>query len=230
MRPLERRSDAREERRAALRYRGAGVAALRWKEHDTARTAVLDVSALGCQLAGEHVPNVGESVSICLDLQGVPGLELPAQAVRCGRHARDFLVGLEFQLRASAKRALARLLSLSLSAQRSPTFVMVSEPDETVRTTVVEAVRSLGARVLAVSNSVDAARAAQHFAIAALLVGTDEHGLLALATFAAELPHVFRVAYGRDSETERTLRLGYAHARALPSAFLLPTTTSTPVS
>jgi hypothetical protein len=225
MRPLERRSDEREERRAALRYRGEGLAALRWKEHEATRTSVLDVSALGCQVVGEHVPQVGDPVSICLDLQGVPGLELEARAVRCGRHARDLLVGLEFHLRASAKRALARLLSLSLSAQRSPSFVMVSEPDETVRATVAQAVRSLGARVLAVSNSLDAARAAQHFAIAAVLVGADENGLLVLATFAAELPHVFRVAYGREADTERTLRLGYAHARVQPSAFSIANAT-----
>jgi hypothetical protein len=219
MRPLERRSDEREERRAALRYRGEGLAALRWKAQGEARASLLDVSALGCQVAGEQVPEVGEPVSICLDLQGVPRLELQAQAVRCGRHARDLLVGLEFQLRGSAKRALARLLSLSLSAQRTPWFVMVSEPDESVRVTVAQSVRALGARVLAVSNSLDAVRAAQHFAIAALLVSANEHGLLALATFAADLPQVFRVAYGRDSETERSLQRGYAHARALPSAF-----------
>jgi hypothetical protein len=79
---------------------------------------------------------------------------------------------------------------------------------------VALAVSRTGARVIAVSNAIDAVSSARAAPIGVALARADCEGLAALAALAQESSSTFRVAFGRGSALNTALTLGFAEATA----------------
>lgn len=77
----DRVQDGRE-RRAAARHRVSGNAEVFWGGGTGAQLSISDVSASGCLLRGEGLPEVGTRVVVALALGDLPNVRLTGLVVR----------------------------------------------------------------------------------------------------------------------------------------------------
>jgi PilZ domain len=77
----DRVQDGRE-RRAAARHRVAGNAEVFWGGGPGGQLSISDVSACGCLLRGEALPDVGTRVVVALALGDLPSVRLTGLVVR----------------------------------------------------------------------------------------------------------------------------------------------------
>jgi CheY-like chemotaxis protein len=204
----------RVERRAALRYRVPARAQLFWSDARAAAVSVIDISASGCQVMGEHVPHVGARVFLSLEVSGLPNVRLPATTVRSTRQGMTGTAAIRFDVPATSAAGLDRLLRDRSEDAGNTGVVMVVDSEPTSRENVARTLRANGLRVLAVGSAIDAIYNARDTQIDALLARADVHGIAALAAIAQDVPNALRIAYGRKDSVERELVTRYAHAVA----------------
>jgi CheY-like chemotaxis protein len=206
------------ERRAAERYRVPGTARVFWAGSCSEAVALSDMSASGCQVVGARLPGIGTRVFLSLELGGLPNLRLPATVMRRVESSSEMACGLHFALPIERLAGLARLLDQTTRSQESGLLpvlpVLVVDSEDRSRARVALAVSRAGARVIAVSNAIDAVRSARETPIGVALVRADCEGLAALAALAQESSSTFRVAFGRGSALNTAVTLGFAEATA----------------
>jgi CheY-like chemotaxis protein len=203
------------ERRAAERYRVPGTARVFWEGGESETVALSDMSASGCQVVGKRLPGIGTHVFLSLELGALPNVRLAASVVRRAESSSETACGLRFTLPAARLAGLSRLLDQATRKQDTGNLpVLVVDSEERSRARVALAVSRAGARVIAVSNAIDAVSAARAAPVGVALVRADCEGLAALAALAQESSSTFRVAFGRGSALNTALTLGFAEATA----------------
>jgi CheY-like chemotaxis protein len=203
------------ERRAAERYRLPGTARVFWAAGEAETVALSDMSASGCQVVGKQLPGLGTRVFVSFELGALPNLRLAADVVRRAESSSETSCGLHFALPAARLAGLARLLDQVSRSPRAETLpVLVVDSEDRSRARVALAVSRTGARVIAVSNAIDAVASARAAAVGVALARADCEGLAALAALAQESSSTFRVAFGRGSALNTALTLGFAEATA----------------
>lgn len=203
------------ERRAAERYRVPGTARVFWDGCEAETVALSDMSASGCQVVGARLPGIGTPVFISLELGALPNLRLAATVVRRAESSSETACGLHFTLPAERLAGLSRLLNQASRRQDADTLpVLVVDSEDRSRARVALAVSRTGARVIAVSNAIDAVSSARAAPVGVALARADCEGLAALAALAQESSSTFRVAFGRGSALNTALMLGFAEATA----------------
>lgn len=202
------------ERRRAKRYRVPGVAKVFW-DGGAAPVSIEDMSAGGCLLIGEQLPDVGTRVFLSLDIGGLPNVRLPAVTVRRDLEGDEQLAAVRFDVPSSSVGGLDKLLAQHVLHDSNGLSVLVVDSDPRSRERVVTAVRAMGAQVLAVSDAAEAmTRALAGLAPSVVLARADLEGLAALSWLSRDRPHVFRVAFGRRGGIDTALTQGFAQAAA----------------
>jgi hypothetical protein len=202
------------ERRTAERYRLPGTARVFWAGSDAEAVSISDMSAGGCQVVGTRLPGIGTSVFLSLELGGLPNVRLAATVVRRAESSTEMACGLRFEVPAERLAGLARLLDQESRGSSSPLPVMVVDSEDRSRAQVALAVSRTGARVITVTNAIDAVRSVREVPIGLVLARADCEGLAALAAIAQESRATFRVAFGRGSALNTAVTLGFAEATA----------------
>lgn len=200
------------ERRTAKRYRVPGNARVFW-DGDGAPVAIADMSAGGCLVIGELLPEVGTRVFLSLEIGGLPNVRLPAVTVRRERDdGGDSLAAVRFEVPTSCTGGLDRLLSQHVEPSDHQLSVLVIDSDERSRERIAHVVRRMGAKVVAVANVDHALLDAQKHAPNVVLARADVPGLAVLSCMSRDQPSAFRVAFGRKSALDAALALGIAQA------------------
>jgi CheY-like chemotaxis protein len=200
------------ERRTARRYRVPGSARVFWGG-DGAPVSIADMSSGGCLVIGESLPEVGTRVFLSLDIGGLPNVRLPAVTVRCDRDGGEAMAAVRFEVPAASVGGLDKLLAQSVRSEPAGLKVLLVDSDMRSRGRIAQAVRSMGAQVHAVSSAAELQQA-QRSGANVVLARADGEGLATLAAASLELPHAFRVAYGRRSALSEALASGIAQASA----------------
>lgn len=197
------------ERRTAKRYRVQGSARMFW-DGDGSPVAISDISAGGCLLRGERLPEAGTRVFLSLDIGGLPNVRLPAITLR-----RDAEVAaLRFEVPATSVGGLDQLLAPFVSEQSRELSVLVIDGDERSRLRITTALRGIGASVIAAEDALAALRRARADNSNVVLARANVEGLAALSMMSRERPSAFRVAYGRRTAIDHALAVGIAQAAA----------------
>jgi CheY-like chemotaxis protein len=203
------------ERRAAERYRVPGTARVFWAGSEAETVALSDMSASGCQVLGARLPGIGTPVFLSLELGALPNLRLAATVVRRTESSSETACGLHFALPTERLAGLSRLLNQASRRQDAGMLpVLVVDSEDRSRARVALAVSRAGARVIAVSNAIDAVSSVRAAPVGVALARADCEGLAALAALAQESSSTFRVAFGRGSALNTALTLGFAEATA----------------
>jgi len=186
------------ERRTARRYRVPGSARVFWGG-DGAPVSIADMSAGGCLVIGEQLPDVGTRVFLSLDIGGLPNVRLPAMTVRCDRDGKGSMAAVRFEVPATSVGGLDKLLSQHVRHDISGLRVLVVDSDPRSRAQITQAVRAMGAEVR-VWNGDDpvSLRDARDITANVVLARADSAGLATLASIARACPQAFRVAFGAD--------------------------------
>jgi CheY-like chemotaxis protein len=202
------------DRRTAKRYRVPGVARVFW-DGGGAPVSIADMSAGGCLLLGEQLPDVGTHVFLSLDIGGLPNVRLPALTVRRGFENGEPMIAVRFEVPSSSVGGLDKLLSQHVCHESDGLTVLVVDSDVRSRERIAGAVRTMGARVLAVSSAQQAIeRGSNGGAPSVVLARADAEGLAALSWISRDRPSAFRVAFGRRAGIESALAQGVAQAGA----------------
>jgi hypothetical protein len=200
------------ERRTARRYRVPGSARVFWGG-DGAPVSIADMSAGGCLVIGDQLPDVGTRVFLSLDIGGLPNVRLPAMTVRCDRDGNGSMAAVRFEVPATSVGGLDKLLSQHVRHEVSGLRVLVVDSDPRSRAQITRAVRGMGAEVM-VWNADDLLRDARDITANVVLARADSEGLATLASIARACPQAFRVAFGRRSALTAALADGTAQAAA----------------
>jgi hypothetical protein len=197
------------ERRTAKRYRVPGSARVFW-DGESAPVTISDISASGCLLSGERLPEQGARVFLSLDMAGLPNVRLPAITVRNSGEE----VAVRFDVPASSVGGLGSLLAQYVLRDETDLHVLVVDADDRSRSGIVSALREMGAQVVAVDGTLGALRGMRADNTNVVLARADVEGLAALSMLSRERPDAFRVAFGRRTAIEHALALGIAQAAA----------------
>jgi hypothetical protein len=200
------------ERRTARRYRVPGSARVFWGG-DGAPVSIADMSAGGCLVIGDQLPDVGTRVFLSLDIGGLPNVRLPAITVRCDRNGNGSMAAVRFEVPATSVGGLDKLLSQHVRHEVSGLRVLVVDSEPRSRAQITRAVRAMGAEVM-VWNADDLSRDARDITANVVLARADTEGLATLASIARACPQAFRVAFGRRSALTAALADGTAQAAA----------------
>jgi CheY-like chemotaxis protein len=173
------------------------------------------MSAGGCLVIGDQLPEVGTRVFLSLDIGGLPNVRLPAITVRCDREGDESMAAVRFDVPATSVGGLDKLLAQHVRNESSGLRVLIVDSDLRSRDRIAHAVRAMGAEVLLVSNG-DARSWLDTRGLTAnvVLARADSEGLAALASIARDRPSAFRVAYGRRSALTAAVLEGIAQATA----------------
>jgi len=201
------------ERRTATRYRVPGSARVFWGG-DGAPVSIADMSAGGCLVIGEQLPEVGTRVFLSLDIGGLPNVRLPAITVRCDREGNESMAAVRFEVPATSVGGLDKLLAQYVRHDGLGLRVLVVDSDERSRERIAHAVRAMGAEVMVSDGNGALLRDAHNLTANVVLARADGSGLAALANIASACPHAFRVAFGRRSALASALAEGVAQAAA----------------
>jgi hypothetical protein len=204
------------ERRTAERYRVPGTARVFWDGSAAETVSISDMSAAGCQIQGQALPGLGTRVFVSLELAGLPNVRLAASVMRRSESSSGTVCGLRFDVPPERLAGLARLLDQqSRNTDGNGALpVLVVDSEERSRTQVALAASRAGARVIAVSNAIDAVCSAREIPVGIVLARADSEGLAALAALALESKATFRVAFGRGRTLTTAITLGLAEATA----------------
>jgi CheY-like chemotaxis protein len=202
------------ERRTAARYSLPGKARVFWAGGDAAAVSISDMSAGGCQIVGQALPETGTRVFLSLELAGLPNVRLAASVVRRAEHDGGVRCGVRFDLPSDKLSGLSRLLHSHAEHTFGALLVLVVDSDHESRVNVALAVSRTGARVVAVSSALDAVQNVRELAFDVLLARADPEGLAALAAVSKESTRTFRVAFGRGPSLAGAVTLGFAEAAA----------------
>ena len=202
------------ERRTAARYSLPGKARVFWAGGDTAAVSISDMSAGGCQIVGQSLPEPGTRVFLSLELAGLPNVRLAASVVRRAEYDEGVRCGVRFEVPTDKLSGLSRLLQSQAHHTLSALLVLVVDSDHESREKVAHAVSRTGARVVAVSTALDAVHNVRELAVDVLLARADTEGLAALAAVSKESSETFRVAFGRGPALATAVTLGFAEATA----------------
>jgi CheY-like chemotaxis protein len=213
------------ERRTARRYRVPGSARVFWGG-DGAPVSIADMSAGGCLVIGDQLPDVGTRVFLSLDIGGLPNVRLPAITVRCDRDRGESMAAVRFDVPATSVGGLDKLLAQhvrveargsSAHPQRNVSSglrVLVVDSDLRSRERIAHAVRAMGAEVVVSEGDLHALGEARDLTANVVLARADSNGLSALAIIARDRPSAFRVAFGRKSAVMAAVLEGIAQATA----------------
>jgi len=201
------------ERRTARRYRVPGSARVFWGG-DGAPVSIADMSAGGCLIVGEQLPEVGTRVFLSLDIGGLPNVRLPAVTVRRDREGSEVLAAVRFDVPSTCIGGLDKLLAQHVSSTTDALSVLLVDTDERSRERIAHAVRTTGSHVLAVGSADAALSTARDLSTAVVLARADQEGLAALRGWGTDRPTSFRVAFGRKSAVDSALQQGLAQAAA----------------
>ena len=206
------KAQSTSERRTARRYRVPGSAKVFWNG-DGSPVAIADMSAGGCLVIGELLPEVGTRVFLSLEIGGLPNVRLPAVTVRRERHdAGDCLAAVRFDVPNSRTGGLDRLLAQQVSPESDQLTVLVIDSDDRSRARIAHTVERMGAKVVAVSSVDRALLDAPRLSPTLVLARADVPGLAVLSCMSRDQPSAFRVAFGRKSALDAAIALGIAHA------------------
>jgi hypothetical protein len=201
------------ERRTARRYRVPGSARVFW-DGDGAPVSIADMSAGGCLVIGEQLPDVGTRVFLSLDIGGLPNVRLPAITVRCDRDGKGSMAAVRFEVPAASVGGLDKLLSQHVRHEVSGLRVLIVDSDPRSRERITQAVRAMGAHATVWSGDDLLPGDAHDVSVNVVLARADSEGLAALASMARVCPQAFRVAFGRRSALTAALDEGIAQAAA----------------
>jgi CheY-like chemotaxis protein len=191
-----------------------GKARVFWQGGDAETVTLSDMSAGGCQIVGALLPAVGTRVFLSLELVGLPNVRLAATVMRSHESGDQRRCGLRFDVPSERLAGLSRLLDGEALSQAREPVVLVVDSDERSREKVALAVKHAGARVVAVTNAIDALCNARELTIDVVLARADAEGLSALAAIAQESHSTFRVAFGRGPGLTNAVTQGFAEATA----------------
>jgi hypothetical protein len=180
---------------------------------DGAPVSIADMSAGGCLVIGDQLPDVGTRVFLSLDIGGLPNVRLPAMTVRCDRDGNGSMAAVRFEVPATSVGGLDKLLSQYVRHEVLGLRVLVVDSDPRSRAQITQAVRAMGAVVM-VWNADDLLRDARDITANVVLARADSEGLATLASIARACPQAFRVAFGRRSALTAALADGTAQAAA----------------
>ncbi|MDB4977795.1 MAG: hypothetical protein JWN48_6136 [Myxococcaceae bacterium] len=211
------------ERRTAKRYRVPGSARVFWGG-DGAAVSIYDMSAGGCLVRGEKLPEVGTRVFLSLDIGGLPNVRLPATTVRSVRPDEEAgsgiralperMAALRFEVPAASVGGLDKLLAQHVRSQPSDLKVLLVDSDDRSRERIAHAVRTMGANVQVVGTAMAAMATSRDLAPNVVLARADAEGLATLDFVTGDRPSAFRVAFGRKHAIEAAVALGIAQAAA----------------
>jgi PilZ domain len=211
------------ERRTAKRYRVPGSARVFWNGDGTA-VSIADMSAGGCLVFGERLPEVGTRVFLSLDIGGLPNVRLPAVTVRSVPQSDDGesgirpmperMAALRFEVPAASVGGLDKLLAQHVRSRPSDLSVLVVDSDHRSRERIAHAVRTMGATVRVVNSAAEAMESSRELAPNVVLARADAEGLATLDFVTGDRPSAFRVAFGRKHSIEAAVALGIAQAAA----------------
>jgi CheY-like chemotaxis protein len=197
------------ERRTAKRYRVPGRARVFW-DGASSPVTLSDISAGGCLLSGERVPEAGTRVFLSLDIGGLPNVRLPAITVR----SDAVVAAVRFEVPATSVGGLDQLLAQFVASEDAELSVLVIDGDARSRLQITTALRGVGAQVTAVEDALGAMRGMRADNTNVVLARADVEGLAALSMLSRERPSAFRVAYGRRTAIDQALAVGIAQAAA----------------
>lgn len=201
------------ERRTAKRYRVPGSARVFW-DGDGAPVAIADMSASGCRVIGEALPDVGTRVFLSLEIGGLPNVRMPAVTVRRQQDGLECVAAVRFDVPSACTSGLDRLLSQQVTDVRLDFSVLIVDSDDRSRERIAHQVRRMGGRVLALASAEHALTDACKLAPSLVLARADVPGLAVLSHMSRDQPSAFRVAFGRKSALDSALALGIAQATA----------------
>lgn len=206
------KAQSTSERRTAKRYRVPGSAKVFWNG-DGSPVAIADMSAGGCLVIGDLLPDVGTRVFLSLEIGGLPNVRLPAVTVRRERaDAGDCLAAVRFEVPTSCAGGLDRLLAQQMMPDLDQITVLVIDTDDRSRERIAHTVSRMGARVHAVASVDRALIDAPRLSPSLVLARADVPGLAVLSCMSRDQPEAFRVAFGRKSALDAALALGIAQA------------------
>lgn len=201
------------ERRTARRYRVPGSARVFWGG-DGAPVSIADMSAGGCLVIGDQLPEVGTRVFLSLDIGGLPNVRLPAVTVRCDREGDESMAAVRFEVPAASVGGLDKLLAQHVRNESSGLRVLIVDSDQRSRERIAHAVRAMGAEVVVSNGDAHKWLDARGLGANVVLARADGEGLATLAAMARDRPSAFRVAYGRRSALTAAVLDGVAQATA----------------
>jgi hypothetical protein len=184
------------------------------------------MSAGGCLVIGDQLPDVGTRVFLSLDIGGLPNVRLPAVTVRCDREGDESMAAVRFDVPATSVGGLDKLLAQHVRVEAlgpsardrnngsSGLRVLVVDSDLRSRDRIAQAVRAMGAEVAVSSGDLRSLGDARHLTANVVLARADSAGLATLATIARDRPSAFRVAFGRKSALTAAVLEGIAQATA----------------
>lgn len=201
------------ERRTARRYRVPGNAKVFWDGCGCA-VAISDMSAGGCLVTGEQLPEVGTRVFLSLDIGGLPNVRLPAITVRREIESGEGVAAVRFDVPTSSVGGLDKLLAQHVLHEQAGLSVLVVDSDVRTRGKIASAVREIGGRVVAVGTAFEARERVGDRTPNVVLARADAEGMAALNWTARERCSAFRVAFGRRTTIDTALSSGMAQAVA----------------
>jgi hypothetical protein len=201
------------DRRTARRYRVPGIAKVFWDGCGSA-VSISDMSAGGCLVTGEQLPEVGTRVFLSLDIGGLPNVRLPAMTVRRELDNGERVAAVRFEVPTSSIGGLDKLLAQHVLHEQAGLSVLVVDSDVRTRGLIAAAVREMGGRVLAVGTAFEAMEGSPELEPSVVLARADPEGQAALSWISRTRPSAFRVAFGRRMGIEAALSKGAAQAAA----------------
>lgn len=202
------------ERRAAARYALPGRARVFWAGGRTEPVSISDMSAGGCQVAGDALPTEGTRVFLSIELAGLPNVRLQATVVRHDEREERRVCGLRFDVPRARLQGLARLLAHQARESAPSLLALVVDDDPRSLESVAIAVQRTGAQVIGVGSALDAVKAAETQHVDVVLARSNAEGLSALSAIAHASSETLRVAYGRGAGTTAAVAMGVAEATA----------------
>ena len=207
------KAETTSERRTAKRYRVPGSAKVFW-DGDGTPVAIADMSAGGCLIIGELLPDVGTRVFLSLEIGGLPNVRLPAITVRRQQDGIECIAAVRFDVPPNCTGGLDKLLQQQVCDVRSDLSVLIVDSDDRSRERIAHQIRRMGGKVLALSDADAALNDARKLSPNVVLARADVPGLAVLSCMSRDQPSAFRVAFGRKSALDAALALGIAQAAA----------------